>query len=291
MKIGFLGLGAMGSGMASNLLKAGHQVTVWNRSPEPAQALAARGAAIALEPAGAMAGDIALSILANDEAVLSVFSDAVLSRAAPGLVHANMATVSIDAVRAMNAAHTKHGVGFAGAPVFGRPDAAAAGKLNIVVSGDPAFIAKLQPAFDCMAQKTWALGSDPVEAHVVKIAGNLMIMSVIEMLSEALALCENCGVDPKKFAEIMTNSIFSAPVFRSYAALISEKTFEPAAFSMHLGLKDAGLALAAGRQSGTPLPLVELIRAHFLEGIAHGDGDKDWSALARVIARKSTLRQ
>lgn len=289
MKIGFLGLGGMGRGMAGNLIKAGHEVTVWNRSQGPVSALAAQGAKVASTPGEALQGDIALSILADDAALFSVFDDATLAQAAPGLVHANMATVSIDAVRCVMAGHARHGIGYVGAPVFGRPDVAAAGKLNIIASGSDAGIARVQPAFDVMGQKTWVVGSDPALAHTVKIAGNLMIAAAIEMLGESLTLAEKGGVDPKLFAEIMTSTIFSAPVFKNYAGIITEKRYDPAAFKLKLGLKDVNLALAAGSSTQTPLPLASLMRDHFLEAIAHGDGDKDWAALAEVVARKAGL--
>lgn len=289
MRIGFLGLGAMGQGMAANLLAAGHEVVVWNRSPGPAVALAAKGARLATTPAGALKGDLTLSILADDAAVLSVFDDEALGAAAPGLVHANMATISLDAAKTLMERHASHGLGYVAAPVFGRADVAAAGKLNIVASGAPADLAKLAPAFEAVGQTTWEVGEDPLHAHTVKIAGNLMIATAIEMLGETLALCEKSGVDPKRFAEIMTSTVFNAPVFKGYAGLITEKRYEPAGFKMRLGLKDVSLALAAGSASQTPLPLASLIRDHFLEGIANGNGDKDWSALAEVVARKAGL--
>ncbi|MGE0054362.1 MAG: NAD(P)-dependent oxidoreductase [Hyphomicrobium sp.] len=289
MRIGFLGLGAMGQGMAANLLAAGHEVVVWNRSPGPAVALAAKGARLATTPADALKGDLALSILADDAAVLSVFDEEALGTAVPELVHANMATISLDAAKTLMERHARHGLGYVAAPVFGRADVAAAGKLNIVASGAPADLAKLAPAFEAVGQKTWEVGEDPLHAHTVKIAGNLMIATAIEMLGETLALCEKSGIDPKRFAEIMTSTVFNAPVFKGYAGLITEKRYEPAGFKMRLGLKDVSLALAAGSASQTPLPLASLIRDHFLEGIANGNGDKDWSALAEVVARKAGL--
>lgn len=289
MKIGFLGLGAMGRGMAANLVKAGHQVTVWNRSPDPVAALTAQGALAAATPADALKGDVAFSILADDAASLSVFDETALAQATPGLVHGCMATVSIEAVREMMDRHARAGVRYVGAPVFGRGDVAAAGKLNIIASGESGDIAKLQPAFDAMGQKTWVVGRDPAHAHTVKIAGNLMIATAIELLGETFALCEKSGVDPKTFAEIMTSTIFAAPVFKSYAAIITAKAFEPAGFKMTLGLKDATLALAAGAGTNTPLPLASLLRDHYLEAIAQGDANKDWAALAEVSARKAGL--
>jgi len=279
----------MGRGMAARLVEAGHEVIVWNRSPGPAGDLAAQGAKVAMTPAEALQGDVVLSILADDNAVLSVFDEQTLSAAATGLIHANMATISLAAAKTLMAQHKSRGVGYVAAPVFGRADAAAAGQFNIVASGKAAELAKLQPAFDRLGHKTWIAGEDPLRAHTVKISGNLMIAATIEMLGEALALCEKCGVDPSRFAEIMTSTIFAAPVFKNYAELITQKRYEPASFKMRLGLKDVSLALAAGSTSRTPLPLASLIRDHFLEGVATGDGDKDWSALAQVVARKAGL--
>lgn len=289
MKIGFLGLGTMGRGMAANLVKGGHQVTVWNRSPGPADALAKLGAHVATHPSETVGGDIVISIFADDSAVLSVFDDALLAEAAKGLIHVNMATVSVDAVKAMAAQHRRHGIGYVSAPVFGRGDAAAAGRLTIIAAGEDSALSKIQPALDCMGQKTWTVGNDPTQANIVKIAGNLMIATVIELLGEVFALVEKGGVPPKLFTEIVTSSMFAAPIFKGYADIINDKRFEPAGFKLRLGLKDVSLALAAGSTTATPLPLASVIRDHFLEGVAHGDGDKDWAALAAVIGRKAGL--
>jgi len=289
MRVGFLGLGEMGRGMAANLIAAGHEVTVWNRSPGPAQALGSKGARVASSPADTVGGEIVISMLADDAAVLSIFDDALLSRAAPGLLHANMATVSIEAVRTLAERHARHRIGYFAAPVFGRGDAAAAAKLNIIAGGKDAELARLRPLFDVMGQKTWPVGTDPVHANTVKIAGNLMIATAIELIGETTALCAKSGVDPKAFTEIMTNTIFACPVFKGYSALITDKNYEPAGFRLRLGLKDVTLALGAGSATETPLPLASLLRDQFLEAVARGDGDKDWSAIAAVAARKAGL--
>lgn len=289
MKIGFLGLGTMGRGMAANLLRGGHEVTVWNRTPGHEAPLVGLGAKVAATPAETAGGDAVISILADDASVLSVFSDEVMAKCAPGIVHANMATVSLAAARTLADQHSRYGATYVAAPVFGRGDVAAAGKLNIIASGDAAAIARLQPAFECMGQKTWIVGNSPEQAHLFKIAGNLLIASTIEMLSEAFVLCEKGSVDPKLFAEMMTSTIFAAPVFKGYASIINEKRYEPAGFNMHLGLKDATLALAAGAATNTPVPLASLLRDHYLEGIANGLGRKDWAALALVAGRRAGL--
>jgi 3-hydroxyisobutyrate dehydrogenase-like beta-hydroxyacid dehydrogenase len=290
MNVGFLGLGIMGKSMAANLLKARHQVTVWNRSPGPAAELAALGATVAKTPAEALRSEAAITILADDAATNAVLSDETLAGAAKGLVSVNMATVSVAAAKSLSERHTAHGLAYVAAPVFGRAEIAAAGKLNIVAGGADADIARVQPLFDAMGQKTWRAGPDPAHANLVKITGNFMLAASIEMLSEAFALTEKGGVDPKVFAEIMTNTLFAAPAFKIYSELINARRFEPAGFTMTLGLKDVGLALEAGQASRTPLPMASLVRDHMLAGLAAGYGDKDWSALSEIVRANSGLK-
>ncbi len=289
MNVGFIGLGAMGSAMAANLLKAGHTVTVWNRSPAAVQDLVSKGAKGTHAPIEALRGDAVVSILADDAAVSAVFTDELLASLPKGLVHVNMATVSLALAQRLVELHARHGLAYVGAPVFGRAEVAVAGKLNIIAGGSDAAIEKVQPLFDAMGHKTWRVGPDPVQAHLVKITGNFMIACVIETLAEALTLVEKGRLDPKVFAEIITNTLFAAPVYKIYADLITNKRYEPAAFKMPLGLKDVGLALAAGQATHTQLPLASLVRDHLAEGIAAGDGEKDWAALASVVARKAGL--
>ena len=289
MNVGFLGLGTMGKAMAANLIKAGHAVTVWNRSPAPAAELAANGATVARTPSEAFRGDAAISILADDASTNEVITDELLSRAPKGLVHVNMATVSVAAAKSLSERHKARGLHYVAAPVFGRAEVATAGKLNIVAGGSDEAIARVQPLFDAMGQKTWRAGVDPAHANLVKIGGNFMLAASIEMLSEAFALIEKGGVDPKLFTEIMMNTLFAAPAFKVYSEVINARRFEPAAFKMTLGLKDVGLALEAGLVSQTPLPMASLVRDHFLEGIAAGHADKDWSALSTIVRRNAGL--
>ena len=289
MNVGFLGLGTMGKSMAANLMKAGHTLTVWNRSPGPAQELAVLGATVANTPAEALRGEAAISILADDAATHAVLTDAALAVAAMGLVSINMATVSVATAKSLSERHRAHGLAYVAAPVFGRAEVAAAAKLNIVAGGADADIARAQPLFDAMGQKTWRAGADPAHANLVKITGNFMLAASIEMLSEAFALAEKGGVDPKIFAEIMTSTLFAAPAFKIYSDLINSKRFEPAGFKLPLGLKDVGLALEAGHASQTPLPMANLVRDHMLEALAAGLGDKDWSALSTIVRRSAGL--
>jgi 3-hydroxyisobutyrate dehydrogenase-like beta-hydroxyacid dehydrogenase len=290
MHVGFIGLGTMGKSMAANLIKAGHTLTVWNRSPGPAAELAALGARIAKEPGETFGGAAVISMLADDASTDAVVTDAVLAGAAKGVVHVNMATVSVAAAKSLGNRHRAHGLAYVAAPVFGRAEVAAAGKLNIVAGGSDEAIARVQPLFDAMGQKTWRAGTDPAHANLVKITGNFMLAASIEMLSEAFALTEKGGVDPKVFAEIMTSTLFAAPAFKIYSEIINTQRFEPAGFKLSLGLKDVGLALEAGHASQTPLPLASLVRDHFLEGLAAGDADKDWAALSNIVRRNAGLK-
>ncbi|MFJ3263789.1 NAD(P)-dependent oxidoreductase [Pseudomonas sp. NPDC086581] len=288
MKIGFLGLGGMGAAMAANLIRAGHQVTVWNRSPAAAEPLVALGAIAAANPAQAFDVELVISMLADDNSTRAVLLESgALASANAGLVHLSMATLSTAFVDELIQRHREQGVEFVAAPVFGRTDVAVAGKLNILVAGPEAAIAKAQPVLDVLGQKTWPLGHDPLRAVAVKIAGNFMIASAIEAMGESAALVKTYGVAAGEFMEIMGNTLFNAPVYRNYGAQIAEQRFDPAGFRLVLGLKDVGLALSAGHEQRVPLPLASLLRDNLLEAIAHGDGELDWSALSQVALRKS----
>jgi len=291
MKIGFIGLGKMGAAIAGNILRAGHELTVWNRSPEPMAELARQGAVAAKSAEDALQGDALFSMLASDAAIRAVGLDgALLARAAKGLIHANVATISVDFARALAAAHEKRGLDYVASPVFGRPDAAAAGKLIVVAAGKEAAIAKLQPVFDVIGRRTAIVGDAPEKANLFKIAGNFMIAASLETMGEAHALLRKGGVDTALFHEVLSNSLFAGPVYQGYGAAITARQYEPAGFELALGLKDVNLAREAAQGLAMPLPLADLMRAHFDEAIAAGMGEKDWSAIAALIAAKAGLR-
>ncbi len=198
MDVGFIGIGAMGAAMATRLVEAGHKVRVWNRTPAPAQAQAAKGAVPVATAAEAFSGDAVVSMLSNDEAVRAVVLDSgLLDKAPKGIVHAQMATISLALGKELAAAHAEKGVAYVAAPVLGRPDAAAAGKLNIMAAGDPAAIARVQPLFDAMGQKTWSVGTEPHVANATKIACNFVLACTIETIAEAYALGERNGLKTK----------------------------------------------------------------------------------------------
>ena len=290
MEIGFLGLGAMGRAMAANLLSAGHRVRVWNRSPGPAQELAKLGADVAGEPADAFRGDVAITMLADDAAYRSLgFLGPLLDRAPRGLIHLNTATVSVELTRELAEAHASRSLAYVAAPVFGRADVAAAGKLTIVAAGPAGALDRAAPLCDALGQRTWRLGSDPTQAAAVKIAGNFMIASAIETMGEATTLAAGHGVSAETLLEILTSSLFAAPVYKNYGAIIAARKYQPPGFRLRLGLKDVRLALAAGEGAQVPLPFASVLRDAFLEAIAHGDGDLDWAALADVSRRRAGM--
>lgn len=289
MDIGFIGLGGMGHAMAENLLKAGHQLRVWNRTRERAAPLAALGATIVDEPADAFAGDAVLSMLADDAAAREVFDAALLERAPRDLVHVNLATVSVALAETLAHEHAERGIHYVAAPVMGRPDVAAAGKLTIIAAGSAEAIDRVQPIFDVIGQKTWRIGSLPQHANVVKLAANFTLAAAVETMGEASALLAGHGVAMADFLDVITSSVFPGPVYSGYGRMIAEGRYEPAMFKARLGLKDVRLALAAADTCSTPLPVASVVRDSLLEAIAHGDGDKDFAVLGKVAARRAGL--
>ena len=288
MDIGFIGLGSMGSGIAGNLLKAGHAVRVWNRSPEPVERLKADGAKGAASPAEAFDADVVFTMLANDEAIEQVIiASGALDAARDGLAHVNLATVSVNLARRMADLHRERGLGYVAAPVLGRPEVAAAGELNVLCAGDAAAVDKVRPLLESFAKAVWPLGEDPVRANIVKLACNFALASMIETLGETGALVSAYGVAPAELYKVMTGTLFAAPAYKTYTDIIANQRFTPAAFKLPLGLKDVRLALQAGEAEHTALPIASLLRDHFIQAIAHGDGDKDWAALAAGAFRNS----
>lgn len=288
MKVGFIGLGAMGGGMVRNLLRAGHAVTAWDREPEPLRAAEEAGATAVARAADAMAGEVVVSMLAHDKAIRAVILDGGALEAAPeGAVHVNCSTVSVAFAKEMAARHAATGVDYVAAPVFGRPDAAAAAQLNFVVAGPPRAVATVEPLLSAMGQKVWLIGADPFQANLVKVGGNLMIAAAIEAMAEATALGQAHGLERGAMLDVYLTALFPSPVYRNYANLITSRRYEPAGFKMALGLKDVRLALEAGDGANVPLPLASLLRDALLTATATGDGDKDWAALADVALKRS----
>jgi 3-hydroxyisobutyrate dehydrogenase-like beta-hydroxyacid dehydrogenase len=291
MDVGFIGLGNMGAAMARNLIKAGHRVTAYNRSRDKAEELARDGAIVAATPAEAARTGIALTMLANDDALCAVIEgpDGILAGLPEGGILVSMSTVSLAVTRRQAKAAEEAGKLFVAAPVFGRPDAAEAAKLFIPVAGPASAVAKIEPLLAAMGQKTVLFGEDPVHAAAVKISGNFMLQSAIEALAEALALVRKHGVDPAHYLDFMTGSLFTAPLYKGYGGAIVEQRYEPAGFALPLALKDTKLALAAADEVGIPLPLADLIRDRFLIGLSRGWDHLDMAALGKVAAENAGL--
>ncbi|MGW4772933.1 NAD(P)-dependent oxidoreductase [Nocardia sp. NPDC004278] len=289
MTVGFVGLGAMGQGMAASLLRAGNRLLVWNRSPEPVAALVAQGADAAGRLADVFAAEAVVSMLADDQAVEQLLLDPELLVGAKAAVHLNMATVSIALAEQAEALHTEHGIGYVAAPVLGRPQVAAAGELNILAAGEQTALTKAAPLLSAMGRHTWHFGTRPHHANAAKISVNFLIASAIESMAEACSVAESHGVRPTDLVEMLTGTLFPGPIYAGYGAMVAERRYEPAGFRLPLGLKDVNLALTAGAATNVPLPFASVLRDAFLDALAHGDGDKDWAAVAAVTRRRAGL--
>jgi len=293
MKVGFIGLGHMGGGMAANLLEAGHEVTVYNRTAEKAAPLAAQGAKVAATISEACRGDAVITMLANDEAVSGVVfgEGGILVSLPKGAIHISSSTIGVTLAAMLAAAHAETGQRFLSAPVFGRPEVAAKGELFIVAAGEPGTAEAARPLLDAMGQKTFVISDTPKDANLVKLSGNFLIATVIESLGEALALVEKAGIDRHKYLEVLTSTLFTAPVYKTYGTLIANGTFEPAGFAAPLGQKDIRLTLAAAEELRVPLPLASLLRDRFLALLAHGGDRLDWSAIGALAAKDAGLER
>jgi 3-hydroxyisobutyrate dehydrogenase-like beta-hydroxyacid dehydrogenase len=289
MEIGFIGLGNMGQGMAANLLKAGHRVTAYNRSPGKAEALAQQGAVAARTVAEASTGDVVFTMLADDRAVEAVTfgEDGIVASLRPGATHVSSSTISVALSQRLAAAHTEADQRYVAAPVFGRPQAASAAKLFVVAAGAPEVLEPLQPLFDTIGQRTFVVSDQPQAANLVKLSGNFLIASAIESVGEAVALVAKSGVDRLQYVDILTSTLFTAPAYQTYGGLIARQEFEPAGFAATLGLKDIRLVLAAAEDLQVPLPVASLLRDRLLTLVATGGGDLDWSAVSTLADRDS----
>ena len=292
MKVGFLGLGNMGLAMARNLIKAGHSLTVYNKTIARAEQLVPLGAKVARTPGQAASdAEAIITMVADDAAVEAIVlgHNAAHEALPAGSVHIAMSTMSVAMARRLTAAHRERKQFFVSAPVFGRPDAAEAAKLVIAAAGPADQIARCQPLFDAIGQKTYVFGEDPPAANVVKVTMNFLITVVIESLGESFALIKKSGVDPDKFLDLLTGSLFSAPIYRTYGPMVAADNYEPVGFRMALGMKDNRLVLAAAENAAVPLPLASLIRDRMLSATAQGMGEADWASIARLSLKEAGL--
>jgi 3-hydroxyisobutyrate dehydrogenase-like beta-hydroxyacid dehydrogenase len=290
MKIGFIGLGHMGRGIAHNILKAGHDLTVWNRSPAAAQEFGKLGAHVAKSIEDTLQGDAVFSMLPTDGAIREQGLDGtLLAKAAKGLIHVNMATISIAFAKDLATSHDQHGLAYISAPVFGRPDAAERGELVVVRGGNPDAIAKLQSVFAAIGKRQVDAGEEAWKANLFKMSGNMMIASALETMGEVCALLRKGGVDHAQFIDTMANTLFASPVYQGYGRMIVAEAFSPAGFTMKLGQKDVNLVREAGKDLEVPVPLADFVSARFQKGIDTGLGEKEWAATAALAAQEAGL--
>jgi len=285
----------MGSAMAANLLRAGNDVTVFNRSPDKTRPLLELGAHQAAGVAGACNGETVVTMLADDAAVahVALAADGIVGSLRPGAIHISMSTISMALSKELARAHAEAGQRFVAAPVFGRPDMAAAAKLFIIAAGDPAAVGACRPLFDAMGQKTISIGTEPAAANLAKLSGNFLLGSAIEALGEAIALVGKAGIDRRAFVDLLTSTIFPAPAYANYGGAIADEKFHPAGFAAPLGFKDIRLTLAAAESLRVPMPLGSLLHDRFLRLLVQGGDDLDWAAvggLATQDAREANQR-
>ena len=293
METGLIGLGKMGSGIAKSLLRAGHRVTVYNRTRSRAEELLSYGAVVADSVSEVCRSEVVFTMVADDAALEGfVFGESGILASLPrGAVHVSLSTISVALSDKLIAEHSKAGQGYLAAPVFGRPEAAEAGRLAVVVGGAEILVQKCKPLFEAMGPKLFVVGERPSMANVVKLSGNFLIATVLESLAEALAFARKSGVDPGALMEFLTATLFNAPVYKTYGELIVQGQHEPAGFALPLGLKDVRLVLQAAEAANVPMPIASVVRDRFITAMARGNQEKDWSVLGRVAAEDAGLSQ
>lgn len=310
MEVGVIGLGSMGFAMASHILAAGHDLTVYNRTEEKAHPLMEEGATFSHDPSGAAQGDVVITMLSDDHAVESVVfgmtnggkstggndteetdeNSGLILHQSPKCVHVSMSTIGVHLVKRMEREYLAAGKPFISAPVMGRPDVAERGELVVMASGDKAIIEKCQPVFDAIGRVTHIVGDSPVQAAAIKLAANFMLSSMIETLGEAFALVRKNGADHHKFLEIMAKDFFKSPIYEKYGAIIANERFGGGAFTVRLQEKDTRLAVAAAIEAQVPMPVLFAIENAFLSAIGQGKGDMDPCAIAQLAAENAGLR-
>ena len=286
MKLGFVGLGHMGAAMAANLVRAGHDVTVFNRTAAKSAALRDLGAHEAASLAEACRGEAVITMLANDEAAAEVAfgQNGLIAHLPKGAIHVSMSTISVSLSKRLAQSHADAGQRYVAAPVFGRPDMAEAAKLFIVAAGEPAAIDACKPLFNALGQKTSTIGGEPSAANLVKLTANFLQASVIESLGEAIALIGKAGIDRRAYVDLLTSTIFTSPAYRIFGPLVAAGTFKEAAFALPLGYKDIRLTLEAAETLRVPMPLGSLLHDRFLRLLAQGGESLDWAALGGLAS-------
>jgi 3-hydroxyisobutyrate dehydrogenase-like beta-hydroxyacid dehydrogenase len=291
-EIGFIGLGRMGTAMAANLTAAGRPVIAYVRRPGQISQLAAIGLRPTTDIGDLLDCEVVISMLPDDDAAREVVfghgSDGLAAGLMPGAIHLSMSTISTAAASLLAGEHARLGQGYVAAPVFGNPDAAKARQLFIIAAGIPADVTRCQPIFDILGQSTFVVGIDPQEANLVKLLGNMMSATALEMLGEAVAVLRKHGLDPQPFVDIMTSTMFGGRAHKIYGDKIVRQMYAPG-FLLPLVLKDVRLALAEAEKAGAPMPSVNVVRDRLITGIARGYGELDWTALGLIAAEEAGL--
>jgi 3-hydroxyisobutyrate dehydrogenase-like beta-hydroxyacid dehydrogenase len=293
--IGFVGLGHMGTAMAANLASAGRPVIAYVRRADQLPQLEALGLRPTTDIGDLLDCEVVISMLPDDEAVGEVVFGrkdndfaGLAAGLMPGAIHLSMSTISTAAASLLAGEHARHGQGYVAAPVFGNPDAARARQLFILAAGAPADVVRCQPIFDSLGQRTFVVGADPQEANLVKLLGNMMSATALEMLGEAIAVVRKRGLDPQPFIDIMTSTMFGGRAHKIYGDKIVRQTYAPG-FVLPLVLKDVRLALAEAEKAGAPMPSVGVVRDRLITAIARGYGELDWTALGLIAAEEAGI--
>lgn len=291
MNVAFLGLGSMGAAMATNLLKAGHQLTVYNRTYAKAEPFRSLGATIATTPAAAVqAADLVFSMVTDDAALeeLCQGPDGLLAALRSGAVHASCSTVAPDTSRRLAAAHAQQGAHLVAAPVFGKPDAAAAAKLWLTIAGTEEAKLKLRPVLEVLGQGLYDFGNDPGLANVVKLCGNFLLGAAIQAMAEAFTLAQKSGLDRQQVYEFFTSTLFNAPVYKGYGKLVAERHYQPVGATPAILRKDLRLLLDEARTQASPMPFANIIFDNLSTTVARQEA-VDWAGFAERVADNAGL--
>lgn len=288
-KIGFIGLGLMGTAMAANLAADSRNVCAHVRRPERINELKALGVAATTRLPDLFDSDVIITMLADDAAVRNVFFGpfGIADSLRAGVIHLSMGTISTEASATFLLEHERRGQGYVAAPVFGNPDAARARQLAVIMAGNPAACERCRPVTDSLGQ-TFVIGTDPAQANLIKLLGNMMTATALEVLGEVVTVLRKRGQDPQQFVDIMTGTMFDSRVHKNYGSRLIAGSFKPG-LTMPLALKDVRLALAEAELAGAPMPSVGVVRDRLITGIARGHGELDWTALGMVASEEAGL--
>jgi 3-hydroxyisobutyrate dehydrogenase-like beta-hydroxyacid dehydrogenase len=294
-EIGFIGLGHMGTAMAANLAAAGRRVIAYVRRPDQINRLEALGLRPTTDIGDLLDCEVVISMLPDDAAVSEVVFgrsdddlDGLAAGLMPGAIHLSMSTISTAAASLLASEHARHGQGYVAAPVFGNPDAAKARQLFIVAAGAPADVERCRAVLGILGQRTFVIGADPQDANLIKLLGNMISATALEMLGEVVAVVRKRGLDPQPFIDIMTSTMFGGRAHKIYGDKIARQNYAPG-FVLPLVLKDVRLALAEAEQAGVPMPSVGVVRDRLITGIARGYGELDWTALGLIAAEDAGI--